>query len=90
MTIRYKLKELIEIKEKREGKKISQASIAREIGVQRSAINKIVNDSEYVTTTNTLDLLCKYFDSLAIASAFSVVHFVHASLKSCLLSKRWS
>lgn len=62
MTIRYKLKELIEIKEKREGKKISQASIAREIGVQRSAINKIVNDSEYVTTTNTLDLLCKYFD----------------------------
>lgn len=62
MTIRYKLKELIELKEKVEGKKISQAAIAREIGVQRSAINKLVTSRDYVTTTTTLNALCSYFD----------------------------
>ncbi|MFM2598240.1 helix-turn-helix domain-containing protein [Vibrio fortis] len=62
MTIRYKLKELIELKEKIEGKKISQAAIAREIGVQRSAINKLVTSKDYVTTTTTLNALCAYFD----------------------------
>ncbi|MGR5409082.1 helix-turn-helix domain-containing protein [Vibrio alfacsensis] len=62
MAIRYKLKELIELKEKIEGKKISQAAIAREIGVQRSAINKLVTSKDYVTTTTTLNALCAYFD----------------------------
>lgn len=62
MAIRYKLKELIELKEKIEKKKISQAAIAREIGVQRSAINKLVTSKGYVTTTATLNALCAYFD----------------------------
>jgi putative transcriptional regulator len=62
LTIRYKLKELIELKEKVEGKKISQAAIAREIGVQRSAINKLVTSKDYVTTTATLNALCAYFN----------------------------
>ncbi|MEZ8103475.1 MULTISPECIES: helix-turn-helix domain-containing protein [Vibrio] len=61
MAIRYKISELIDKKEKVEGRKISQASIARDIGVQRSAINKLINDDNYVTTTSTLDLLCNYF-----------------------------
>ncbi|WP_238322196.1 helix-turn-helix domain-containing protein [Vibrio mexicanus] len=43
-------------------KKISQAAIAREIGVQRSAINKLVTSKDYVTTTTTLNALCAYFD----------------------------
>ncbi len=62
MAIRYKLKELIELREKIEDKKISQAAIAREIGVQRSAINKLVTSKDYVTTTTTLNALCAYFD----------------------------
>tara|TARA_B100001059_G_scaffold231187_2_gene266579 strand:+ start:4015 stop:4239 length:225 start_codon:yes stop_codon:yes gene_type:complete len=62
LAIRYKLKELIELREKIEDKKISQAAIAREIGVQRSAINKLVTSKDYVTTTTTLNALCAYFD----------------------------
>jgi putative transcriptional regulator len=62
LTIHYKIKELIELKEKIEGTKISQAAIAREIGVQRSAINKLVTSKDYVTTTTTLNALCAYFN----------------------------
>ena len=62
MTIKFKLNELIKAKEMKENRKISQASIAREIGVQRSVISKMVLNSNYVTTTSTLDALCEYFE----------------------------
>jgi len=62
LAIHYKLQKLIELKEKNEGKKISQAAIAREIGVQRSVVNKLVTGKDYVTTTTTLNALCAYFE----------------------------
>ncbi|SBT11923.1 helix-turn-helix domain-containing protein [Vibrio celticus] len=60
--IRYNLKELIEKKSKEEGRKISGAQIAAEIGIQRSAMAKMIRDEGYTTTTKTIDALCEYFD----------------------------
>ena len=60
--IRYNLKQLIEKKSLREGRKISGAEIANEIGIQRSAMAKMIRDEGYTTTTKTLDALCQYFD----------------------------
>ncbi|WP_221069851.1 helix-turn-helix domain-containing protein [Vibrio alfacsensis] len=52
----------MEKKEKIEEIKISQASIAQEIRIQRSAISKVAINNDYVTTTSTLEALCRYFD----------------------------
>lgn len=60
--IRYNLKQLIERKSLREGRKISGTEIAKEIGIQRSAMAKMIRDEGYTTTTKTLDALCQYFD----------------------------
>ncbi|MFA0347255.1 MULTISPECIES: helix-turn-helix domain-containing protein [Vibrio] len=60
--IRYNLKELIDKKSAEEGRKISGAQIAAEIGIQRSAMAKMIRDEGYTTTTKTLDALCQYFD----------------------------
>ncbi len=60
--IRYNLKALIEGKSAKEGRKISGAEIANEIGIQRSAMAKMIRDEGYNTTTKTLDSLCQYFD----------------------------
>lgn len=59
--IRYNLKELIEKKSLQEGRKVSGAEIANEIGIQRSAMAKMIRDEGYTTTTKTLDSLCRYF-----------------------------
>ncbi|WP_332408246.1 helix-turn-helix transcriptional regulator [Vibrio metschnikovii] len=61
LLIRYNLKELIEKKSLQEGRKVSGAEIAREIGIQRSAMAKMIRDEGYTTTTKTLDSLCRYF-----------------------------
>ncbi|WP_264877416.1 helix-turn-helix domain-containing protein [Vibrio agarivorans] len=60
--IKYKLQEQMELKKKRDNIKISQADVARAIGVQRAAISKLIVNKNYVTTTSTLDALCKFFD----------------------------
>lgn len=59
--IRYNLKKLIEKKSQEEDRKISGAEIANEIGIQRSAMAKMIRDEGYTTTTKTLDALCRYF-----------------------------
>ncbi len=38
------------------------SQIAEEIGIQRSAMSKLVRDEGYTTTTRTLDALCRYFN----------------------------
>ena len=60
--IRYKLKKLLEIKSEKEGRHISASELAKEIGIQRSAMNKMIRDEGYSTTIKTLDALCRYFD----------------------------
>tara|TARA_Y100000588_G_scaffold3471_1_gene4646 strand:+ start:91 stop:327 length:237 start_codon:yes stop_codon:yes gene_type:complete len=60
--IRYNLKELIEKKSLVDSRRISAAEIANEIGIQRSAMAKMIRDEGYNTTTKTLEALCRYFE----------------------------
>lgn len=58
----YNLKELIDAKSEKEKRKISLTEVAEAVGVQKSAISKMAKNSNYSTTTKTLDALCIYFD----------------------------
>jgi len=59
--IRFRLKELIADKEFREGRRITYEEIASATGIHRTTLSKIANQKGYNTTTDALDLLCKYF-----------------------------
>ena len=59
--IQYKIKELLAKKSAQDGRKISLSEVAKKIGVQRAAMSKLASTSGYVTTTRTLNALCKYF-----------------------------
>ncbi|MBM7072042.1 helix-turn-helix transcriptional regulator [Shewanella sp. 202IG2-18] len=59
----YKIKELIARKEIAEKRKIMLIDVAKEAGVNRSALSKMINpEFGYVTTTAVLEKLCVYFD----------------------------
>ncbi|MCQ8876541.1 helix-turn-helix transcriptional regulator [Pseudoalteromonas shioyasakiensis] len=58
----YNLKELIDAKSEKENRKIPLTEVAEAAGVQKSAISKMAKNSNYSTTTKTLDALCNYFD----------------------------
>ncbi|MEL7385863.1 helix-turn-helix transcriptional regulator [Vibrio campbellii] len=60
--IRYKIKELVDAKAKREGRKITLSSLAEEVGIQSSAMSKIANNKGYNTSMTTINALCAYFD----------------------------
>ncbi|WP_061018166.1 MULTISPECIES: helix-turn-helix domain-containing protein [Vibrio] len=60
--IRYKIKELVEIKSLREKRKITLSEVAEAVGVQSSAMSKLANNKGYTTTTTTLNELCKFFE----------------------------
>lgn len=60
--IRYRLKELIADKEFAERRKITVVEIAEKTGVARSTLSRLMSATEYNTTTEVLDKLCKYFD----------------------------
>ena len=59
----FKINELVKAKEKENNCKISLQDIANETGINRTVLSKMKNQSEtYSTTTNTINLLCDYFD----------------------------
>ncbi|WP_209326931.1 helix-turn-helix domain-containing protein [Pseudoalteromonas sp. PA2MD11] len=58
----YHIKELIDAKSAKEGRKISMAEVAEAAGLQKAAISKMAKNNNYSTTTRTLDALCTYFD----------------------------
>lgn len=59
----FKINELVFKKETEKNCKISLQDIANETGIDRTVLSKMKNHSEtYSTTTNTINLLCEYFD----------------------------
>jgi putative transcriptional regulator len=60
--IRYKIRELIADKSKREGRKITLSFLAEQVGIQSSAMSKIANNTGYHTSVTTIEALCKFFD----------------------------
>ena len=60
--IKYNLKELIAKKSSIEKRKITLDEVATAAGVNKAAISKMSSNTNYSTTTRTLDALCIYFD----------------------------
>ena len=60
--IRYHLKELIAEKEFAERRRITIGEIAKETGINRMTLSKIINHPGHSTVTDHLDRLCYYFD----------------------------
>lgn len=60
--IRYKIRELVSEKSKREGRKITLSFLAEQVGIQSSAMSKIANNTGYHTSVTTIEALCKFFD----------------------------
>ncbi len=59
----FKIRELIEAKSAREGKKITLQEVADATGVNRTSLSKMQNkEFKHVTSTATIDSLCAYFD----------------------------
>jgi putative transcriptional regulator len=61
-VIRVRLRELIAEKHYREGQLTTITEIARVIGVHRTTLTKMASNPESHTSTETLDLLCGYFN----------------------------
>jgi putative transcriptional regulator len=60
--IRYKIRELVAEKSKREGMRITLSYLAEQVGIQSSAMSKIANNTGYHTSVTTIEALCKFFD----------------------------
>ena len=59
--IRYKLGELLEKKKFQEGRRLTIQEIASATVINRTTLSKLLNHKGYVTGTDILDRLCKYF-----------------------------
>ncbi|WP_417763599.1 helix-turn-helix domain-containing protein [Shewanella sp.] len=60
--IRYKIRELVADKSKRDGRKITLSFLADQVGIQSSAMSKIANNTGYHTSVTTIEALCRYFE----------------------------
>jgi DNA-binding Xre family transcriptional regulator len=60
--IKYKIRELVAEKSKRNGRKITLSFLAEQVGIQSSAMSKIANNTGYHTSVSTIERLCKFFD----------------------------
>ena len=60
--IRYHLKELIAEKEFVEKRRVTVSEIAKETGINRMTLSKLMNHQGSSTVTDNLDKLCYYFD----------------------------
>jgi len=58
----YRIRELMDKRMKREKGVLTVAQVARESGIARVPLVKMVNNSGYTTSTDKLNLLCRYFD----------------------------
>lgn len=59
----YRFRELWEAKQKAEDRRIPLTEIARETGISRNTLSKLadVRERRYVTNTDVIDRLCRYF-----------------------------
>ncbi len=60
--IRFKLKELIALKERKEGRRIGLQEIADATDIHRTTLSKLQNPNGYNTNTDNLNRLCRYFE----------------------------
>lgn len=59
--IRIKLKQLLDDKAFKEGRRITLNEVSEVSGIARATLNRIANTPGYNTNTDNLDALCKYF-----------------------------
>lgn len=60
--IRIKLKQLLDDKAFREGRRITLNEVSEASGIARATLNRIANTPGYNTTTANLDALCRYLE----------------------------
>lgn len=59
--IRFRLNEMISEKSFQEGRRITIGEVAKETGINRMTLSKMINHKGYSTVTDNLDKLCEYF-----------------------------
>lgn len=59
--IRIKLKQLLDDKAFKDGRRITLNEVSDVTGIARATLNRIANIPGYNTNTDNLDALCKYF-----------------------------
>ena len=60
--IRIKLKQLLDDKAFKEGRRITLNEVSARTGIARATINRIANKPGYNTTTDNIEALCRYLD----------------------------
>ena len=58
--IRIKLKQLLDDKSLRDGRRITLNEVSVHTGIARATINRIANKPGYNTTTDNIEALCRY------------------------------
>jgi putative transcriptional regulator len=61
VVIRFKLKELLAEKAFRDGKRINLDELSASTGVNKSTLSRISSVRGYNTTTDNIDMICRYF-----------------------------
>ena len=62
VMIRIKLKQLLDDKAFKEGRRITLNEVSVQTGIARATINRIANKPGYNTTTDNIEALCRYLD----------------------------
>lgn len=60
--IRFHLQRLIADHEFKNDKKLTIERLSREVGIHRTTLTKIIGKKGYNTTTNNIDVLCRFFN----------------------------
>ena len=58
----YNIKRMMVVKSEKEQRKITLEEVAHAVGVNKAAMSKMASNTNYSTTTRTLDALCHYFN----------------------------
>ena len=60
--IRILFKQLLDDKAFREGRRITLDDVSSETGISRPTVGRLSSTPGYVTTTDTVEALCRYFE----------------------------
>lgn len=60
--IRLLVKKLLDDKSFRQKEKITLNQVSEDTGISRATLNRVANTPGYNTNTDTINLLCKYFE----------------------------
>lgn len=59
--IRFRFQELLADRQFAEGRVVTIAEVAAQTGISRVTLSKLINQRGYITGTDILDRLCRYF-----------------------------